>query len=305
MKRFLILIAVFFALVAVVDVCCGFGFDYLKSHAKGGNTYKHYYIAEKCEADVLILGSSRAAHHYVPSIIEDSLDLSCYNAGESGCGIIPAYAYYKMVTERHKPKLVIYEVTPQFDYLVTDEYSKYLGHIRQFYYKKPVRELYAIFGADLDEIRYMSKMYQNNSHLIINIIDWFLSPSKLGYQPLYGVLSEESIERKKSEIRKFPIREVDNDKLKLLEKFIVATKDDGVPLILSISPSYEGTPKDELVWYDEAIRLAEKYGVRFIDANQMEGISHNREAFQDFVHMNDKGATLYTQNLAGLLRTCM
>ena len=81
---------------------------------------------------IIILGSSHAVRHYVPSVIQDSLGLTCYNCGEPGCGIIPAYARYKMVAERNKPKLVIYEVTPGYDYLVSDDYSKYLGKVRQY-----------------------------------------------------------------------------------------------------------------------------------------------------------------------------
>ena len=158
MKRFLIQIAVFFGLVAVIDVCCGFGFDYLKSHAKGGDTCKNYYLAERCEDDVLILGSSKAARHYVPSVIEDSLGLSCYNAGEPGCGIIPAYARYRMVAERHKPKLVVYEVTPSYDYFVADDYTKYLGPIRQYRDKKAVRELYSSFGDEWENVKALSNM---------------------------------------------------------------------------------------------------------------------------------------------------
>lgn len=304
MKRFLIQIVVFFALVAVIDVCCGFGFDYLKSHAKGGDTYKNYYLAEKCEDDVLILGSSRAARHYVPSVIEDSLGLSCYNAGEPGCGIIPAYARYKMVSERHKPKLVIYEVTPGFDYFVSDPYSTYLGKARQYYHKESVKELYSIFGDGLDQLRFLSNMYKNNSSIVHNVMDQFTEPGDNGYEPLFGVLSAEAAAQAK-EIKDAPEHRIDTLKLKQIEKLIIATKEDNVPVVFIISPCYNGMSQNELYQYIEAMSLARRYSIPFINAVDMEGVSGDRKMFQDFRHMNDKGATLFTQKLVALINTQM
>lgn len=304
MKRFLIQIAVFFALVAAIDVCCGFGFDYLKSHAKGGDTYKNYYLAEKCEADVLILGSSRAARHYVPSVIKDSLGLSCYNAGEPGCGIIPAYARYKMVSERHKPKLVIYEVTPGYDYFVSDPYPTYLGRVRQYYHKEPVKELYSTFGDGLDELRFLSNMYKNNSSIVHNVMDQFTESEDNGYEPLFGVLSSEAATQPK-EIQNVSGHRVDTLKLKQVEELIKATKEDDVPLAFVISPRYFGLSLEELCQYEEAISLASRYSVPFINVVDMEGVSCVREMFQDFEHMNDKGATLFTQNLVTMINKQM
>lgn len=293
MKRFLTLIAVFFALVGVVDVCCGFGFDYLKSHAKGGETYKHYYIAEKCEADVLILGSSRAARHYVPSIIEDSLGLSCYNAGEPGCGIIPAYAYYKMVAERHKPKLVIYEVTPEYDYFVADDYSKYLGRIRQYKYNKHVKELYEVAGEDYEGIKSISNMYVNNSCLLSNISDLWSSPYPKGYNPLYGSIANSSITE---EIDKYFL--LDSLKMDLLEKLVLETIEDNVRMVFVMSPHYYPLSDKALSQYLDAKNLAKKYSLEFYDLSDMDDINEDEKLFHDISHLNDDGAVLFTNAIS-------
>lgn len=301
MKRYLLQIAVFFAIVAVIDVCCGFGFDYLKSHAKGGDTYKDYYLAEKCEDDVLILGSSRAARHYVPSVIEDSLGLSCYNAGVPGHGIIPAYAYYKIVAERHKPKLVIYEVTPGFDYFASDPYSTYLGRARQYYHKESVKELYLTFGDGLNKLRFVSNMYKNNSSIVHNVMDQFTESGDNGYEPLFGILSNDAATQPK-EIEYIPEYSIDSLKLKQVEKLIIATKEDNVPLTFVISPRYNGLSQGELCQYEESMSLAGRYSVPFINLVDLEGVSGVRELFQDFGHMNHTGATLFTQELVALIK---
>ena len=84
MKKFLVKVVLFFVIAAVLDVIFGWGFDLLRGKARGGQTHKNEYIANDCVDDILILGSSKADHHYVPSVFEDSLGLSCYNAGEMG-----------------------------------------------------------------------------------------------------------------------------------------------------------------------------------------------------------------------------
>lgn len=303
MKRFLIQIVVFFGLVAVIDVCSGFGFEYLKSHAKGGDTYKCYYLAEKCEDDVLILGSSKAARHYVPSVFEDLLDLTCYNAGEPGCGIIPAYARYKMVVERHKPQLVVYEVTPGYDYFVSDDYSKYLGRIRQDRDKDAVRELYSSFGDKWDNVKALSNMYRNNSSIVSNVLDQFSHSNNKGYEPLYGVLSLSAIEKSETEKKKNSKDYViDTLKLQYVKKLIQAAKRDTVPLVFVISPKYFVLTYEERKQYDEAIELAQAYSIPFLDCSEAENINGNRELFQDFVHLNNKGASLYTQKFVGVLQ---
>lgn len=276
MKRFLTQIVVFFGLVAVIDVGSGFGFEYLKSHAKGGDTYKNYYLAEKCEDDVLILGSSRAARHYVPSVFEDLLELTCYNAGEPGCGIIPAYAQYKMVVERHKPQLVIFEVTPNYDYYISDDYSKYLGRIRQYGYKDAVRELYSSFGDKWDNVKALSNMYRNNSSIVHNLLDQFSHSFNKGYEPLYGILSLSAIEKSETENKKNKKNNkdytIDTLKLQYVQKLIQATKRDTVPLVFVISPSYYVLTYEERKQYNEAIELAQAYSIPFLDCSEVENI---------------------------------
>ena len=62
--------------------------DYMYFHAKGSSIREMNDVCLDNQYDVLIMGSSRAHHHYVPEIISDSLGLSCYNTGKDGNGII-------------------------------------------------------------------------------------------------------------------------------------------------------------------------------------------------------------------------
>ena len=88
MKKYLIKIFFYFIAIAVLDFVFGQACQYMNDHSKGGGIKSRYYVCKESTEDVLIFGSSRAKHHYVPDVIEDSLKVSCYNTGEDGNGII-------------------------------------------------------------------------------------------------------------------------------------------------------------------------------------------------------------------------
>ena len=65
-----------------------------------GAEYKTTYTFEKVNSDILIIGSSRAEHHYDSQIFEDSLNMSCYNSGEGGKFIFYYDAVLKCAFEK-------------------------------------------------------------------------------------------------------------------------------------------------------------------------------------------------------------
>lgn len=305
MKKFIIKTGLFFAIAAVLDIASGVAFKWIIARAKYGETYNSNYISNICTDDIIILGSSHAKRHYVPSLIEDSLGLTCHNCGEPGCGIIPAYARYKMIAEREKPRLVIYEATPGFDYFTSDDYSKYLGRIRQYSDKRAVAEMNEVFGDELEAVRLISNMYRNNSSIVHNLMDLVI-PTKdsKGYGPLHGVLTIEAIERmtntQPSKDSKSHV--VDSLKLSYVEKLFAEAKADGVSIVCIESPRFNSTPNDNMEDYRPVIQLCEKYGVPFINNIYYVGITGEKDLFQDFGHLNDRGAKQYTASLIPLFR---
>lgn len=300
MVKYLKKIALFFALVAAIVVFCGFGFDQLKKHAKGGDTNKNYYIAEKCADDILIFGSSRAARHYDPKVVEESFGLSCYNAGEPGCGIITAYARYGLVVERKTPKIVIYEVSPRFDYFKGDDNSKYLGRVRQYSDKPVVKEMFLDLGNNLERLRLLSNMYKNNSFIVHNVMDNMTGNENKGFAPLKG---EMKVGKKYThDVAQLP--EIDSVKLSYMERLIVELQQQDVKVCFMVSPKaicLEEAAKEEIE-YEPIMNLCDKYCIPFINHTYMEGISDHREYFHDFVHFNREGATIYTEAVCDELK---
>ncbi len=301
MVRFLKKTVFFFALMAVIDLSCGLGFNMLKQHAKGGDTRKNYYIAEQSCDDILVLGSSRAARHYDPRVLEEASGLSCYNAGEPGCGVITAYARYRMVADRKTPKMVLYEVSPRFDYFKGEDNSKYLGRVRQYADKLPVKAMFLDLGDNLERLRLLSNMYKNNSFIVHNVID-NLSGSKdnKGFKPLKGVMKADGIYKSKKK-KEF---EVDSVKLAYMEKLIDELIEKDVKVCFLVSPkgiSKEDAANEESE-YAPIVDLCRKYNVPFINHTFMDRISDHREYFHDFVHFNYEGAGVYTKVISEELK---
>ena len=75
-SRIVIALAVLF----LCDRGIGYLMKYLYFNQQSGDGYLITYAIDSTQADVLILGSSRAKHSYDPEIFEDSAALSCFNA---------------------------------------------------------------------------------------------------------------------------------------------------------------------------------------------------------------------------------
>ncbi len=292
MKKFLLKVLLFFALVVVMDFAWGYVFSWLRTHAKGGSTANCEYIANYANEDVIILGSSRATHHYVPQIIEDSLGLSCYNCGEEGNGIVLAYGRFKLLTNRYKPKLIIYEMTPEYDYSTKGSNTKYLGYLRPYYNEQGIQDIFADFDKELSFLKMQSKMYQNTAKLLPNLVDNLIFRDNMkGYAPLSGKIDVDKIDKTISN----KYETIDSLKLSYVERMILEAKEDSIRLVFMISPSL-GTNSVTLN-YEPEIALCKKHGIPYNDFINYKSIADNPEYFQDIGHMNKDGAIAYTQML--------
>lgn len=298
MLKFILKILIFSILIAVVDVLFDFGYNHLRSKATSGQTYKYEYIANVCNDDIIILGSSKADHHFVPSVFVDSLGSSCYNAGEMGCGTIPAYVRYKMISQRKLPKLIIYELTPGFDYLQGNSYSQYLGSLRQYTTKDDVQKIYLDFCDRLESLRILSSMYRNNSTLVTTFKD-ILRPQNdfNGYEPLFGQIEQCKVEEKNEVITMESI--IDTLLLSYLERLIVETKKDEVPMVFTISPTYSGKISRD---YRLAFQLAAKYEVPVFNCIDNQTFVNNPDLFQDELHLNHTGAIAFSNYIVSKVR---
>ncbi len=303
MKKFLSKIVLFIFCVVLLDLIYGALFSTLRSNAKGGITHKIEYIANASKDDIIVLGSSRAVHHYNPQILEDSLGLTCYNCGEKGNGIVLAYARFKMITQRHKPKLILYEVTPDFDYGVGADNRKYLSYLRPYYSNKEIRNIFNDFDDDLSWLKMQSRAYQNTSKIVHNIADNIIpTDNKSGFMPLEGSITKDYVITNSQSAPKI---EVDSLKYAYVEKLIVESKEMGIPIIFLSSPLYKCNQYSNpgpVYDYEPAKKLCIYYNIPYWDMFMEPTIINNPLYWHDGGHMNSVGANAFTKLIVNRIR---
>jgi hypothetical protein len=288
MKKYLFKILLFFVAVAVIDFIFGLACQYMNDHSRGGGVMSRHYVCKESAEEVLIFGSSRAKHHYVPDVIEDSLGMTCYNTGEDGNGIILSYGFLKMITERYHPRLVLYDVSA-FDVL-EDDNMKYLDLMKPYYYECGIDSIFWAIDPKT-RLTMHSNLYRYNTSWIRVLGSYFLPVTNYpkGYLALHKTMSYEP-----NLIDKNRGKKVDVLKVSYFEKFIKLAQKNGITLICCVSPTY----KPEFTDYTFTIqKLCEANGVAFLNYRDIVDISHNRNYFQDRTHMNDEGARKFTSFL--------
>lgn len=294
MKKYLIKILLFFAAIAVLDVIFGMACQYMNDHSKGGGIKSRYYVCKESNEDVLVFGSSRAKHHYVPDIIEDSLGMTCYNTGEDGNGIILCYGFLKMITDRYSPKLIIYDVTA-FD-IYEDDNMKYLDLMKPYYHEPGID---SIFWSVSPKTRFMmmSNLYRYNT-TCLRVLGNYIHPMNSypkGYSALHKVMGYEPV------VKNPEPGTVDTLKIDYFEKFIQLSKTSGIQLVCMVSPFYKA-PADA-AHYEPVQELCEKNDVPFLYYGADSDITEEKSYFEDRIHMNDAGARFYTSKIMKELKT--
>lgn len=260
----------------------------------GSNSIENF-VYQKCDADVVILGSSRAKHHYVPSIITDSLGLSCYNLGEDGKNIYFQYANLNLLLTHHKPKLVIYDCFSIDVMKASFEYD--FGSLS---------DLYPIYGENQEVDRMINKQgahYMSRiliSHLLrynTRFLDFFTyrfdsKDKNKGYDPLSGVYNKGiSILYENENLI------IDSTKLEYMQKLIDLCKTNDITIVFSVSPRFAlNEDKGEITKKYECVKeLCDKNSVPFLYYELDSFYLQNGRLFKDVGHLNNEGAITYTK----------
>lgn len=114
MKAFLKYLAAVLALVAVADLAnravCTYIFKHLTAESEVSKEFK--FATNNEQSDILMLGDSRASHHYNTQMIIDSLHATCYNAGYDGTGIVHSYMSFARALRNGRVQTVLCDLTP-------------------------------------------------------------------------------------------------------------------------------------------------------------------------------------------------
>ena len=302
-KKVLIGIVTFCLLLVVVDRAVGGWSDKMYHQSKYGIFHRQIYCLTESQDELMILGSSRAAHHYVPQVFEDSLGMSCYNSGSDGMCI---YYHYGILASRIQrgcpPKMVILEVistdaevSQGATFSLDAALDRYAPHYGEF---TEIDSLFAYNGWK-ERVKLMSKTYRYNSKLVqtikCNYIPW---PEDRGYEALTGVM--QVAEGAKAADVLAPASDdptIEERKLVYLQKFIYDCKANNIQLVMCYSPYYGQAVPNSIRMIEG---IAAKNDVLFLNYGDDERFQ-KPEYFQDASHLNDTGATEYSKEVARVL----
>lgn len=251
------------------------------------------FTVEKVDADVVVIGSSKASHHYVPQMLEDSLGMTAYNCGQDGCFFLYQNCIINMILDRYTPKMILWDIQPGSfageDYSLEYQNMRYLS---PYYPANTWAESYINSESPKMRYRMMSRMFAFNSK-VLNYVFPLVTHSSVtenGYLPLDtdGYLYPEM--GKQAEIEEV----VNRTYLDLLDKTMKRCKEKGVELRMYISPAFTQKSALTTVAEEEIGSVAICNNVSFTNAHSDDSFMQDATLFKDACHLNDKGAKLYT-----------
>jgi hypothetical protein len=273
----------------------GYVGDYLTNHVKSGDTRRTNNLVMRDCHDVLILGSSRARHHYDAPFLSDTLGLDVYNAGYDGNGVILAYGLLQLILERYQPKLILYDVTPAFDinvYEPDNNHKRYISRLKPYY------RHYAVGGIIKDVsteewLKVQSGMVRYNMSLLTMFMDNYRSSNDTmkGYSPLEGVYDRVPNHDEVTSV-------VDSFKLEYIKKLITLTKNKQIPLVLVASPKLGSISSEQM----QPVRdICKQTKVEFVDYYANTEFMQHNEWFKEPMHLNKEGARKYSKEMVSII----
>ena len=278
----------------MLDLSLGNLMRHLYFRQVSGVFYQSNHAFNETRAKALIFGSSRANHHYIPGILEDSLELSCFNAGRDGQGIFYSLALQRAILGRYKPELMILDLNLN-EFLEDSESYDRLSALLPYLKNHPEIKDIVRLKSRTESIRMISQVYPFNGTLLTLVANLPLFAGKTkkapdGYLPLYGSMEGRN---PGTGITGHP---ADPVKVKCFEEFLENAAENGIRLVVAVSPYYADFQDPLTPGFPEELCL--KYGAVFLDYSREKEFLDHPGLFADVFHLNDAGANRFTEKLA-------
>lgn len=289
MKKYITNILIFFVIICTIDICIGKVGDYLQSHAKGGDTKVFDDLVMKDKHNILILGSSRAHHHYDAPYMSEVLGVDVYNAGYDGNGVVLSYGILSMIVERYNPKLVVFDVEPTFDiyeYKGDNNNKRYIKNLKPYFRNSNIGNI--ITNVSMEEwYKAHSGMMRYNTSIVQKVLDYYRmnKSSNHGYVPLYGEYTGDVNKPEDTDAT------IDSLKLEFFEELLDITGNNNVKIMVVASPRYGSDNSDVL---NPLFDICKKNKVQILDYYADDEFMQHKEWFKEPMHLNNVGAKIFS-----------
>ncbi|WP_420385211.1 hypothetical protein [Roseivirga sp.] len=304
LKHILILILFTVGILILGDICVTIGLR--KSNARLFQSITGIFSGN-INADLIIVGNSRARRHIDPKIVDSVLSLNSYNLGQNGTGFTIQKMIYDLYRKHNeKPKYIVHIVgngifekedglserikfAPYLDdSLVRATTMNIKGFDKLDYYLPFLR--YSGFPS---EIRHgVASFCGFNSASNEEIYKGFPSPQLAWNDVIF--------EKFKNEFPDGTSLPISNELVTSMDVYLKECKREGIQIVLVHPPIYyEAQP----YFHNDALilkllkGLAEKNDILFLDYSA-DSMSYSKENYADHVHMNKSGAEIFTKKLS-------
>jgi hypothetical protein len=262
----------------------------------------------KINADLLIMGSSRAEFHISPKILDSLLTLNSYNLGLSAWHFDMQYARFKMYLQHNKkPKYIIHNVDLYGFSKRADiaDYPQFLPYIQDTILQNVTKKHKGEFDIYQKNVPLLK--YKNQHKLALEGIFNFA-----GFSNLYDTTSKykgyrgndfvwnKDFESFKKRFPKGAKYKFDKEVIRQFNEYLTFCQQEDIKVILVYAPEYfEVQPyyknKAELIKLCQ--ESTKKYNCQFLDYSK-NSLCYNRDYFYNSQHLNKQGAELFSLDLA-------
>lgn len=296
-KKFFTKLAIIVIAIFLGDFIVGKTLEWLYFSQSHGRLYTVTQAFEKRAEQVFILGSSRAQYHYNPEVIAPKLHKTTYNAGLSGQSILYTKTLLDVLTERHRPEIIILDVQHS-EFVHSQLAYDRLNNLGPYASRHPQVWNTLSLRSSTEKLRHLSRIYPYNSLLIPMVVNNIGLDTREftenGFLAKKGVWTGEKFKPSIDAAEK-----LDQNKLDAFTHILDLCRQKDIRLYVVISPIYfdfiEDTPSMRFLQSE-------------LEARQIPLISYiNDKAFADpklffdALHLNGQGADKFSANIAELI----
>lgn len=295
---FCLKIAVMFAILFGVDRMVGAAFVGMKTLGLERNPenmwLKTAYTVEKVNTDIVVIGSSKATHNYIPDSLSNNLHKTVYNCGQDGCFFLYQNCIINMILDRYTPKVILWDIQPESftKKNMADEYQN-IRYLTPYYHDSYWAKKYIDSESRKMPVRMFSEMYGYNSKML-NYIFPLVSHSSTtmnGYIPLPA--TGYKYPQKVCSIKKEGV--VSTEYLKLLDETLKRCHKNGVDIRLYISPTYSVKGALSNQAEKDIEYIANANNIRCMNYHSAPTFMTDSTLFKDVDHLNERGARILTK----------
>ena len=308
MKRFIIKISIFFAIV----YAAAWGLDYIIS--KGLLQMEDYrfmsyndMLNDNIDADIIILGNSRGFSHFEPWTIDSICGMPTYCLGIGGYPINVQLLKYNCYKQYNTPRYIIHQVDHMTMKMLNAPHQHQSEQFLPLLYNKTMRAELGRVGYTWKDLYIPLYRYWGYQMVIKNGLLEYLGlkhyisePSRLGHHYERGSWDG-------SELAKMDTinATMDTAAIRLFEQYMQQCHDDGIKVILVNSPTYLGAFEkikgiDKVNAYFDSIASA--YNTVYWNYNVDYPLCNDTANFCVSVHMNPEATHQFSVDFANDLK---